>query len=66
MSSATATATAVRPFAISLEFVSTFFRLFARARRFEQLFEMSDAELARRGLSRDALVRSYISGIALN
>ncbi len=40
-----------------------FARLFGRARRYEQLFAMSDTQLAARGLTRDGLVRSYITGL---
>ena len=38
---------------------------FATARRFEALFDMSDHELAARGLNRDGLVKSYIEGLGL-
>jgi len=39
---------------------------FGRARRFEQLFSLSEAQLAARGMDRDALVRTYIAGLAHN
>lgn len=61
-----ATATFTRPLSFSLGFLGRFAKLFGDARRFEQLFDMSDAELAARGLSRDELVRSYIAGRGLN
>ncbi|MBT8454508.1 MAG: hypothetical protein HKO95_16615 [Rhodobacteraceae bacterium] len=35
----------------------------ASSPRYQQLFARSDAKLASQGLSRDALARSYISGI---
>ena len=44
--------------------IAQFGRLFTYARRYEQLFAMSDVELAARGLTRDGLVRSYITGLA--
>jgi hypothetical protein len=37
---------------------------FRSARRYEHLFAMSDAELNRRGLNREELVRGFISGMA--
>ncbi len=46
-----------------LKALADFARLFLYARRYEQLFEMNDAQLAARGLSRDGLVRSYITGL---
>jgi len=49
-----------RPFAL----LGTLATSFGRARRYEHLFSLSDAELTRRGLSRDDLVRGYISGFA--
>lgn len=39
---------------------------FTQAHRYQRLFEMNDHELATRGLCRDGLVRSYISGLGLN
>lgn len=53
---------AFAPFAAITEFG----RLFAHARRYEQLFAMSDAQLAARGLDRDGLSKAYISGIPHN
>lgn len=50
------------PFAILGNLVTAF----GHANRFEQLFALSEAELVRRGLDRDALVKSYISGLGHN
>ena len=36
---------------------------FVKAKRFERLFAMNDSQLKSRGLDRDMLVRSYISGL---
>jgi hypothetical protein len=36
---------------------------FAPSRRYEDLFSLSEAELERRGLNRDGLVRGYIAGL---
>ena len=49
-----------RPFALLGALATSF----GHARRYEYLFSLSDAELTRRGLDRDALVRTYISGVA--
>jgi len=38
-------------------------RNLTQAHRFEQLFAMSENQLSNRGLNRDALVRSYITGL---
>lgn len=46
--------------------LSTIANLFRGARRFEQLFDMSDSQLAARGMTRDGLVRSYITGLGHN
>jgi hypothetical protein len=43
--------------------VSSLFESLTAANHYNYLFQMSDNELAARGLSRDALARSYISGI---
>ena len=51
---------------IRFGFLTKFIALFASTRRFERLFELSDAQLVARGLDRDALVRNYISGIGHN
>jgi len=64
MTAATASAAFTRPH--TQGFLGRFTQLFSHAKRYEQLFEMSDAQLAARGLSRDGLVRSYISGLGLN
>ena len=53
---------ALRPFGA----VASFFQLVSGARRFEQLFQLTDAELDARGLNRQALVRSYINGLTHN
>ncbi len=49
-----------RPFALLGSIATSF----GEARRFEHLFSLSDADLARRGFDRDGLVRTYINGIA--
>ncbi|MDJ0630233.1 MAG: hypothetical protein QNJ44_18405 [Rhodobacter sp.] len=49
-----------QPFAILAEAVTRF----GRSNRYDYLFSLSDAELARRGLDRDGLVRGYIQGLA--
>ncbi|NRB00599.1 MAG: hypothetical protein HRU32_12390 [Rhodobacteraceae bacterium] len=46
--------------------MTNFFSLFRSARRFEALFSMTDRELAARGYSREALARSYVSGLGAN
>ena len=68
MSTATATAPSLsaRPLMRGLAFLASLPGFLRHAQRYEQLFEMSDAQLQARGLSRDALVRSYISGLGLN
>ncbi len=43
--------------------VNSLFEALTSANRYNYLFQMTDAELAARGLSRDALVRGYISGL---
>ena len=48
-----------RPFALLGSIATSF----GEARRFEHLFSLSDADLARRGYDRDGLVRTYISGM---
>ena len=44
--------------------LSDFSGKFARQDRFDHLFSLSESQLKRRGLDRDALVRSYITGLA--
>ncbi|MDJ0827120.1 MAG: hypothetical protein QNJ16_16635 [Rhodobacter sp.] len=50
------------PFAVLGNLVTSF----GHTGRFEHLFSLSDAELSRRGLDRDALVKSYITGLTHN
>ncbi len=63
---ATATLTApiftARPLALAAAVLGHFLN----AHRYEALFAMSDAQLAARGLDRDALVRSFIGGLGHN
>jgi len=37
---------------------------FANSRRYEDLFALTDAELKNRGMDREQLVRSFITGVA--
>lgn len=46
--------------------LATIANLFRGARQFEQMFDLSDRQLAARGLTRDELVRGYISGLGQN
>ena len=48
--------TFLTPFAV-------FARVIVDANRFEKLFMLSDRELAARGMDRQHLVRSYLSGL---
>lgn len=48
-----------RPFAL----ISAMVTGFGYARRHELLFDLSDAELQRRGMDRDGLTRSYVLGL---
>ncbi len=48
---------------IALSRLGAFARSVTTSNAFAALFSMSDAELARRGLSREALQRSYIAGL---
>jgi len=51
-----------RPFAL----LGSIANSIGRAKRYEHLFSLSDAQLASRGMNRDALVRTYIAGLAHN
>lgn len=46
--------------------LKTALKSLSQARRYELLFDLTDGELAARGLSREALTRSYIAGLAHN
>ena len=50
----------------ALKVVTEFAKYFRQAKRYEQLFAMNEAQLAARGLSRDGLVRCYITGLGHN
>jgi len=59
----TATMTATLPAVNFLGFFKSLASAFVQAKRFERLFAMNDSQLKSRGLDRDQLVRSYISGL---
>jgi hypothetical protein len=48
------------PFALLGAFAASL----GKSSRYEHLFSLSDADLARRGLNRDGLVRGFITGFA--
>jgi len=62
----TATLTAALPNLNVLGFLKAFGNAFVQAKRYERLFAMNDSQLKSRGLDRDLLVRSYISGMGYN
>jgi len=49
-----------------IAFMSMLAGSFGRARHYEHLFSLSDAQLNARGLNRDGLVRTYISSLGHN
>ncbi|WP_172293646.1 hypothetical protein [Pseudoruegeria sp. HB172150] len=53
-----------RSFQMLSEGLGNFLRSVTSPGRYEDLFSMTDAQLAVRGLSRDGLTRSFLSGRA--
>lgn len=49
---------------VSRAFFATVMSALAPTRRFDDLFAMSDRQLAQRGFDRDGLARSHITGLA--
>lgn len=56
------TITTFRPLSVLSEGLGNLVTRFAGAGRHEELFSLSDAQLAARGYSRDGLMRSFMAG----